>query len=99
MTIRLEPTGSNTVHKAGRLHFPSGTRRRLVLPHEDWDTLERLVDYFDTLVDAAGRIRELHTDSVAGVCPCCYRLNDVSDTDDGLVDWPCPTLQAIGFRP
>jgi len=41
--IRLEPTGSNTVHKAGDLCFPSGTRRPLVLPHEDWDVLERLV--------------------------------------------------------
>lgn len=41
----------------------------------------------------------LHTDSVAGVCPTCYRLHDASDPDDdGLVDWPCPTLRALGIQ-
>ena len=50
--------------------------------------VQRLRDVLDT-------IHGLHTDSIAGVCPSCARLNDVSDTDDGLVDWPCPTILAI----
>lgn len=41
------------------------------------------------------KIWELHTDSIAGVCPSCARLGDQSDTDDGLVPWPCPTILAI----
>lgn len=48
---------------------------------------------------AVDMIRVLHTDSVAGFCPTCYRVGDVSDTDDGLVAWPCPTLRALGFVP
>jgi hypothetical protein len=40
-------------------------------------------------------VRDLHTDSQAGVCPTCYRLAEVTDTDDGLVNWPCPTLLAV----
>lgn len=48
---------------------------------------------------AADMIRVLHTDSVAGFCPTCFRAADVSDTDDGLVAWPCPTLQILGFAP
>jgi hypothetical protein len=40
-------------------------------------------------------VRRLHTDSVAGVCPSCGRISDVSDTDDGLVAWPCPTIVAL----
>jgi hypothetical protein len=50
-----------------------------------------------TLVDD---IYHLHTDSPAGVCPSCGRIGDQSDTDDGLVNWPCPTVQAINrYRP
>jgi len=44
------------------------------------------------------KIRYLHTDSPAGVCPSCFRSADVSDTDDGLVAWPCPTLRAMGVE-
>ena len=50
------------------------------------------------LDEATAKLRliwELHTDSIAGVCPTCYRLAQVSDTDDGLIDWPCPTILAI----
>ncbi len=44
-------------------------------------------------------IKALHTDSPAGFCPSCGRLGDVSDTDDGLVPFPCPTLRAMGIEP
>lgn len=44
---------------------------------------------------ALDKIRELHTDSVAGFCPSCFRAADVSETDDGLVAYPCPTLMSI----
>ena len=40
------------------------------------------------------RIWELHTDSIAGVCPSCATLPADVD-DDGLVDWPCPTILVI----
>lgn len=57
------------------------------------------VDLLRQMTTAVEEIRALHTDSVAGFCPTCYRLDDVSDTDDGLIAWPCPTLRALGFRP
>lgn len=41
------------------------------------------------------RVIELHTDSVAGVCPSCARIGDQSDEDDGLVAWPCPTVRVL----
>lgn len=41
------------------------------------------------------RVIELHTDSPAGHCPSCGRVGDVSDEDDGLVPWPCPTILAV----
>lgn len=52
-----------------------------------------------SLMQALDAIRDLHSDSPAGICPSCYRLHDASDTDDGLVPWPCPTLRAMGFEP
>jgi hypothetical protein len=70
------------------------------IPQTDLDNLKTQRD------EARAALRvvwELHTDSPAGVCPTCYRLADVSDTDDGLVPWPCPTILAIdpaaGRRP
>lgn len=76
------------------------------------DQIERQADRFEELraqIDGLKRERDaareqlqeiyhLHTDSVIGSCPSCYRANDVSDTDDGLVGWPCPTLRAMGVR-
>jgi hypothetical protein len=56
-------------------------------------------EHLHQLRAAVEEIRALHTDSVAGYCPTCFRAADVSDTDDGLVAWPCPTLRALGFRP
>lgn len=50
------------------------------------------VESLRALVD---RIYHLHTDSIAGPCPSCGRIGDISDTDDGLVDHPCPTVQMI----
>ncbi|HEX6968934.1 MAG TPA: hypothetical protein VF174_09030 [Micromonosporaceae bacterium] len=44
------------------------------------------------------QIVELHTDSPAGVCPSCGRIGEQSDTDDGLVNWPCPTVQIANPR-
>lgn len=44
------------------------------------------------------RVIELHTDSPAGPCPSCGRVGDVSDEDDGLVPWPCPTILALDSR-
>ena len=58
------------------------------------DVIPQLRAERDALAAKLQTIRELHTDSVAGVCPTCYRLADVSDTDDGLVNWPCPTILA-----
>lgn len=40
-------------------------------------------------------VRGLHVDSPAGFCPSCGRLSDVSDIDDGLVAYPCPTIRAL----
>jgi hypothetical protein len=57
------------------------------------------VELLRQMATAVEEIRALHTDSVAGFCPTCYRAADVDDTDDGLVAWPCPTLRALGFRP
>lgn len=44
------------------------------------------------LRERLARIAELHTDSVAGVCPSCGRIGEQSFDDDGLVNWPCPTV-------
>jgi hypothetical protein len=57
------------------------------------------VDLLRQMTTAIEEIRALHTDSVIGFCPTCFRPDDVSDTDDGLVAWPCPTLRALGFQP
>jgi hypothetical protein len=57
---------------------------------------EKLLTEVDRLRAQLADVYNLHTDSPAGVCPSCYRLHDASDTDDGLVDWPCPTLRAMG---
>jgi hypothetical protein len=57
------------------------------------------VDLLRQMTTAIEEIRALHTDSVIGFCPTCFRAADVSDTDDGLVAWPCPTLRALGFQP
>lgn len=43
-------------------------------------------------------VRAMHTDSIVGPCPACFRSEDVSDTDDGLVGYPCPTLRALGVE-
>ncbi len=63
---------------------------------------DELADHIDSaaveverLRSALDEIRGLHVDSPAGFCPSCGRLGDVSDTDDGLVNYPCPTIQAI----
>lgn len=42
-------------------------------------------------------IRHLHTDSPAGVCPSCADLN-AELGGDPLVDYPCPTLRAMGIK-
>jgi hypothetical protein len=42
-------------------------------------------------------IRHLHTDSPAGVCPSCADLN-AELGGDPLVDYPCPTLRAMGVE-
>jgi hypothetical protein len=71
--------------------------------HDEVDDLRaRLRDTSDALNETRNQLYEiysLHTDSPAGVCPSCYRLHDALDTDDGLVDWPCPTLRAMGVGP
>jgi hypothetical protein len=56
-------------------------------------------EHLHQLRAAVEEIRALHTESVIGFCPTCFRPDDVSDTDDGLVAWPCPTLRALGFQP
>lgn len=59
------------------------------------DEVRQLHAEINRLHAALDQIRILHTDSPAGFCPSCYRATDVSDTDDGLVAYPCPTLVAI----
>lgn len=42
------------------------------------------------------RVRDLHTDSPAGVCPSCGDVNaQTMGTGDGLVNYPCPTIRAL----
>jgi hypothetical protein len=60
--------------------------------------MSELVREVERLRKALDDVRDLHTDSPAGVCPPCFRSDEVSDTDDGLVAWPCPTLRAMGVE-
>lgn len=50
----------------------------------------------DAALEALQRVRELHTDSPAGVCPSCGDVNaQTMGTGDGLVNYPCPTIRAL----
>jgi hypothetical protein len=66
----------------------------------------RIADFYRQEADRVGaelsqarttlaEIRYLHVDSVAGFCPSCGRISEISDTDDGLVAYPCPTMRLI----
>ena len=59
---------------------------------------DELVEHLGHALARCERVRELHTDSPAGVCPSCGRIGEQSDTDDGLVAWPCPTILALDAR-
>ena len=63
--------------------------------HASADDVPSLIAEVERLRAALDDIRVLHVDSPAGFCPSCGRLGDVSDTDDGLVAWPCPTTRVI----
>jgi hypothetical protein len=62
---------------------------------ESADDVPALVAEVERLRVALDEIRGLHTESPAAFCPSCGRLGDVSDTDDGLVAFPCPTIRVI----
>ncbi|HWB37977.1 MAG TPA: hypothetical protein VHA75_18325 [Rugosimonospora sp.] len=67
----------------------------------EWQRLYRQSDV-DASHSALREIAALHADSPAGFCPKCFRVDDVSDTDDGLVAWPCETVRiawaALGWE-
>lgn len=76
--------------------YRNGRNDAAFIAHARQD-IPALISAIDQHRDAVDKVRQLHTDSVAGYCPTCFRAADVSDSDDGLVPWPCPTLQALGF--
>lgn len=49
-----------------------------------------------TLEQQVAAVVELHTDSPMGPCPVCVDSDDLAAGGDGLVDYPCPTLRALG---
>lgn len=77
-------------HEGG---YPARTAEFIAAARED---VPALVAEVRRLHAQIAEVRALHTDSIVGPCPVCFRGADVSDTDDGLVGWPCPTLRALG---
>lgn len=86
-TITIQRPGKKTPHELRRKAEAErdSLARRCAVRFEETQKFRIALD----------QIRELHTDSVAGFCPSCFRAADVSETDDGLVAYPCPTLVAI----
>lgn len=67
---------------------PTGDSRPVLLD------LVREVERLRSVLD---EIRDLHTDSPAGVCPSCADLS-AELGGDPLVPHPCPTLRAMGIK-
>lgn len=76
--------------------YPARTAEFIAAARSDVPALIAEVERLRAQLD---EVKALHTDSIIGPCPSCYRPADVSDTDDGLVWWPCPTLRALGKEP
>ncbi|MFG3349558.1 hypothetical protein ACGF1Z_31430 [Streptomyces sp. NPDC048018] len=64
--------------------------------HSTNEELSKAVERVAELEAAAGRIRRLHTDSVAGPCPKCFNADAFAAGGDGLVPYPCSTARLAG---
>jgi hypothetical protein len=94
VTLDLKPINERAaVYEFARME--SGPFNCPVTASESADDVPELIAEVELLRAALDGIRVLHVDSPAGFCPSCFRPQDVSDLDDGLVAHPCPTIQQI----